>query len=653
MKYESKDLRNSILNMPRVVKQLIVVFVDMFLCCVSVLASFFLRLDAAVVFETITFLPVFLSIILALPVFLFFGLYREIFRFSGLPALISVSKSVFVYSIGYSSIVVLISLDGVPRAIGIIQPILLLIMLSASRLLAGSFLDENSSRLKSKKELSSVLIYGAGVNGRQLADGLSQNTKLKAVGFIDDDKKIQNQVLNGLPIHSPATIPNLLQKDDIQHVFLAITNATQERRNQIIDYLENFNVSVRTLPSFSQLANGKVSISDLRELDINDLLGRKNVSPIQSLMAKDITSKVVLVTGAGGSIGSELCRQIVTLKPKTLILVEQSEFSLYSIHQELEGIKSVEGAEIIPIIASVQDETRMTKIISSWLPTNIFHAAAYKHVPLVEQNLLEGVKNNVFGTLNIVKLAHEFHIENMVLISSDKAVRPTNAMGASKRMSELCLQAMAQENTQTKFSIVRFGNVLDSSGSVVPRFRKQIKHGGPITLTHEDVTRFFMTITEAAQLVIQAAAMADRGEIFVLDMGEPVKIKSLAQKMIQLSGLKVRDVNNLDGDIEISVIGLRPGEKLFEELLIEDNAEPTVHPRIMKGQDEFISWRELKVELQLLMAAVNDHDYEKIREVLCKNVEGYAAERDIHDHLFKQHLAKTSSQLIAPDKPLN
>lgn len=644
MNYETKEFRDFILKLPRVAKQLIVVFLDIILCCVTVLASFILRLDASVVIDKITFLPIFLSITLALPVFLFFGLYKEIFRFTGLPALILVSKSVFVYSLGYSSIVVLINLEGVPRAIGIIQPILLLILIIASRLLAGSLLDENSSRLKAKRELSSVLIYGAGVNGRQLADGLVQNTKLKAVGFIDDDKKIQNQVLNGLPIHSPDSLPTLIQRDDIKHVFLAISNATQERRNEIINKLENFNVSVRTLPSFLQLANGKASVTDLRELDINDLLGRKNVSPIQFLLEKNITSKVVLVTGAGGSIGGELCRQIISLKPKTLILVEQSEFSLYAIHQELEGFNTERDTDIIPIIASVQDEVRMKKIISSWLPNTVFHAAAYKHVPLVEQNLLEGVKNNVFGTLNVVTLADEFHIENMVLISSDKAVRPTNAMGASKRMSELCLQAIAQESKQTNFSIVRFGNVLDSSGSVVPRFREQIRQGGPITLTHEDVTRFFMTIPEAAQLVIQAGAMASRGEIFVLDMGDPVKIKTLAEKMVQLSGLKVRKGSDLVGDIDISIIGLRPGEKLFEELLIEDNAQQTAHPRIMMAQDEAISWCELKAELKSLLSAVDNYDYQKVREVLCKNVEGYVPEKEIYDHLYKQHLANALKQ---------
>ena len=537
MRPKSKELRKFILKLPRFVKQLIVVFVDIIFCVASVIAAYFLRLDAIIALEEISLLPIILSIILALPIFFVFGLYKEVFRFSGLPAVLSVTKSVFVYSIGYSFCIVIVGIEGVPRTIGVIQPILLLLAVNASRLLAASFLDENSTRFQSQRKISPVLIYGACVNGRHLADGLLRDNDFKPVGFIDDDVKIQNQLLHGIQIYAPQALSTFMMRYNIKHVVLAVPNATQKRRNEIINNLKEHRVSVRTLPSFSQLATGNVAVSDLRELDINDLLGRENVKPIQSLLNKNINRKVVLVTGAGGSIGSEICRQIFKLKPKILILVEQNEYSLYSINQELEGLNAEQGLEIIPVIGSVQDKVRMKSIFSAWMIDTIFHAAAYKHVPLVEQNLFEGVKNNIFGTLTIAHLAIEHRVKSMVLVSSDKAVRPTNAMGATKRMSELCLQALNDTSQITIFSMVRFGNVLDSSGSVVPRFRKQIKDGGPITLTHSEITRFFMTIPEAAQLVIQAGALSTGGEIYVLDMGEPVKIKALACKMVQLSGL--------------------------------------------------------------------------------------------------------------------
>ena len=379
------------------------------------------------------------------------------------------------------------------------------------------------------------------------------------------------------------------------------------------------------------LVQGKVNTSDIRELDIDDLLGREIVTPDPILLSKNIVNKVVLVTGAGGSIGSELCRQILALKPSTLLLVELSEAALYVIHEELLNKLNQSNIVLIPLLASVQNSDRMKEIISTWKPETIYHAAAYKHVPLVEHNLVEGIQNNVFGTLTTALEAIEYGVNHFVLISTDKAVRPTNMMGASKRLAEMLLQALAKKTNETKFSMVRFGNVLGSSGSVVPKFRQQIHDGGPVTLTHPEMTRFFMTIPEAAQLVIQAGAMSDGGALFVLDMGEPVRIEDLAKRMIQLSGLKVKDQNNLEGDLEIVITGLRPGEKLYEELLIGDNAQPTDHPRIMKAHEDFLVWEELQIKLQDLVRAIENRDFRALRIVMQELVVQYTPSEEIMD----------------------
>lgn len=417
---------------------------------------------------------------------------------------------------------------------------------------------------------------------------------------------------------------------------------------------------MRTLPSVTDLAQGKVSISDLHELDIDDLLGREPVAPNHILLAKNITGKVVLVTGAGGSIGSELCRQILAANPAKLLLIEQSEFALYAIHQELEeklaGLDVATPPVLVPLLASVQDDDRMREIMSTWHPHTVYHAAAYKHVPLVEHNPAAGIKNNVLGTLRTAQAALDAGVSDFVLISTDKAVRPTNVMGASKRLAEMALQALAasQSATQavaggkvgtggTKFSMVRFGNVLGSSGSVVPKFRQQIRDGGPITLTHPEVTRYFMTIPEAAQLVIQAGAMAKGGDVFVLDMGQPVKIMDLARRMVELSGLTVKDEQHPEGDIEIAVTGLRPGEKLYEELLIGDNPKPTVHPRIMKAHEEFIPWAEFEAKLTALEMALNVNDVGVIRLMMQQLVAGYIPSDDIVDWVYLEQEAEAKA----------
>ena len=468
---------------------------------------------------------------------------------------------------------------------------------------------------------------------------MANSHEMQVAGFLDDDDRLHGHVLNGQPIYNPADLDNLATALNISDVLLAMPSLSRKRRNEILSQIRVARVAVRSLPSVTDLAQGKVSISDLREPDIDDLLGREPVAPNHILLAKSIVGKVVLVTGAGGSIGSELCRQIVDVAPTKLLLIEQSEFALYAIHQELEGRLADRETVLVPLLASVQDVDRMNEIMSTWHPDTVYHAAAYKHVPLVEHTPAAGIKNNVLGTLRTAQAAAHADVSDFVLISTDKAVRPTNVMGASKRLAEMALQALAATGTKTRFSMVRFGNVLGSSGSVVPKFRQQIREGGPITLTHAQVTRYFMTIPEAAQLVIQAGAMAKGGDVFVLDMGEPVRIIDLAQRMVELCGLSVKDAANPDGDIEIEVTGLRPGEKLFEELLIGDNPKPTVHPRIMKAHEEFLPWPEFEVKLNALEVVLNLNDVGVIRLMMQQSVAGYAPRDDIVDWVYLEQEA--------------
>jgi FlaA1/EpsC-like NDP-sugar epimerase len=451
-------------------------------------------------------------------------------------------------------------------------------------------------------------------------------------------------VLNGLKIYDPAAIAALVAKLRVTQVFLAIPSASRSRRNEILELVRVAHVQVRTLPGVLELAQGKVQVSDLKELDIEDLLGRDPVPPNPLMLAKNIKGKVVLVTGAGGSIGSELCRQIMKAGPATLLLVELTEFALYAIEHELQSLvldASMGDIQLVPLLANVRDASRMDEILRTWKPHTLYHAAAYKHVPLVEHNPAEGIKNNVQGTLNVAQLAVKHSVRDFVLISTDKAVRPTNVMGTSKRLAELVLQAQAaavqQPDTATCFSMVRFGNVLGSSGSVVPLFRRQIKDGGPITLTDERITRYFMTIPEAAQLVIQAGAMASGGDVFVLDMGEPVKIIDLAKRMVELSGLALKDEANPNGDIEIQVTGLRPGEKLYEELLIGDNPLPTSHARIMKAHEAFMPWAELQTKLAVLGVALDTNDVPLIRTLLKELVPGYQPDGDVVDWVWTEN----------------
>jgi len=634
-------LATQTLKLPRFAKRFIALILDACLCILAVWFAFYLRIGIWMPLSGVPIIAMGASLLLALPIFIFFGLYRAIFRYSGWPALMTVAKAALVYGIAYGTIFTAVGVEGVPRTVGIIQPLLLFISVGVLRAFArfwlGGISPKNSLVLGM---LPRVLIYGAGAAGRQLAAAMRNSNQVQVVGYLDDDPNLHGGVLNGLVIFKPEELSALVNSLGVTDVLLAIPSASRARRNQVLALISDAKVAVRTLPDLSDLAKGKITASDLRELEVEDLLGRESVRPDASLLKRNINNEVVLVTGAGGSIGSELCRQIIKQNPKTLILFEQSEFALYSIHQEL--IKKIEAMAqdelgqsmslahallptLIPVLGSVRDSELSTKVLDQYQPKTIFHAAAYKHVPLVEDNIAEGVKNNVLGTQTIAKAAIACGVSNFVLISTDKAVRPTNVMGATKRLAEMVLQALANSGlvNHTTFSMVRFVNVLDSSGSVVPLFRKQIKDGGPITVTHPEVTRYFMTIPEAASLVIQAGAMAKGGDVFVLDMGEPVRIMDLARHMIDLSGLEERSIANPEGDIEIEISGLRPGEKLYEELLIGENPQSTEHLLIMKANEQFLPLALLEQKLVDLENLLYAGDAPQIKVALQKLVEGY------------------------------
>jgi FlaA1/EpsC-like NDP-sugar epimerase len=630
-------------SLPRPLKRIVAVAVDGLLCVLSVWMAFNLRYDSLTSWSAMHAIASFVSFALAVTIFTSYGLYRAIFRYAGLPALLAVFKAIVVYGLLYMLILTVISVPGIPRSVGLLQPLLLLIAITLSRVWARVWLGGVYQGLLHRSSLPKVLIYGAGSAGRQLAAALKTSPELVVVGLLDDDERLHGQVLNGLKIYNPSKLLDVVRKLQVNQVFLAIPSVTRARRNEILDLVRAAHVQVRTLPGVMDLAQGRVHVSDVQDLDVEDLLGRDPVAPNPLMMGKNIANKVVMVTGAGGSIGSELCRQIVKASPSALLLVELTEFALYAIHNELEQALAKDGqvsTKLVPLLANVRDEQRMSEIIGTWKPSTIYHAAAYKHVPLVEHNPAEGIKNNVLGTMVTAAQALQHGVSDFVLVSTDKAVRPTNIMGASKRLAEMVLQAQADAllpGNKTRFSMVRFGNVLGSSGSVVPLFRRQIKDGGPITLTDERITRYFMTIPEAAQLVIQAGAMANGGDVFVLDMGEPVKIMDLARRMVELSGLSVRNDDNPEGDIEIAVTGLRPGEKLYEELLIGDNPLPTSHKRIMKAHEEFVPWALLQIKLSELNHALDGNDVPLIRSLLKGLVPGYQPDGEVVDWVWMEN----------------
>jgi len=611
-------------------KRLIAIGVDIALCALTVWIAYCLRLSEWVPMNGRPLVAIVLSVMLAVPVFAAFGLYRIVFRHAGVDTMGSCASACAVYGLGYSAFITAYGFEDVPRTVGLIQPALLFLAVSASRVVAGMMLGDRYRRASSAEPRKRVLVYGAGSAGRQLANAMADSHEMKIVGFLDDDRSLHGSRISRLRVYDPDAMRKHIEDLEITEVLLAIPSAGRARRSQIIDELKTIGVGVRTLPGLLDLAHGVVHASDLREVTITDLLQRDPVPYESKLLAEYIVGNVILVTGAGGSIGSELCRQIMSMNPRQLLLVDASEFALYSIHHEL---AAAGGDRLVPLLASVVDTQRMEAILRTWQPQMIFHAAAFKHVPLVEHNPLEGLKNNVLGTATVARLAARYGVRDFVLVSTDKAVRPTNIMGASKRVAELVLQGLSAtvDPRQTCFSMVRFGNVLGSSGSVVPLFTRQIQMGGPITITHPDITRYFMTIPEAVNLVLHAGAMAMGGEVFVLDMGEPVRIYDMACKMIHLSGLTLRDAGHPDGDIEIQITGLRPGEKLYEELLIGGNPKPTTHPRIMKATEHSLPWDTLEPELDQLSVMIDTGDVVGARALLSKLVVEFAPSSDIVD----------------------
>ena len=615
----------TVLDFPRWGKRLIALILDGCLCVLATWLAFYLRIDQFVGIGDGLLKPSILSMLIAIPVFVVNGLYRAIFRYSDWTALRTVAISISIYGIIYMTIVMVLRIEGTPRTLGIIQPLILFILVSVSRLAVTWTLGESYQRRSGLRNKVAVLVYGAGSSGRQLAESLRHDNEFKMVGFLDDDPALHGRVMRGYRVYSPSDIEAVSSKQDVKFVLLAMPSMSRKRRGEVISDLARLSLTVRTLPAVGDLAHGRVRVDDLRELDIDDLLGRDQVEPDRTLMSRQVAGRCVLISGAGGSIGSELCRQVLSLGPGKLVLVENSEFALFQIHGQLidrlVGGMCRHRVELVPVLCSIDDRSRVKFLLDLHKPDIIFHAAAYKHVPLVEFNPISGVRNNIFGTMAIAQAAAEANVTEFVLVSTDKAVRPTNIMGATKRVSEMILQALdARGDSVTKYSMVRFGNVLESSGSVIPLFKEQIRSGGPVTVTHPEVTRYFMTIPEAAELVIQASGLASGGDVFVLDMGKPVKILELAERMIQLSGLSVKDLNEPDGDIEIEITGLRDGEKLYEELLIGDSVDATGHRRIMSARETFLDWEHLDENLAELGRAVSSNDAQLSREILVRLV---------------------------------
>ena len=631
------SLRSMVLGLPRTAKRAIVMVVDAGLAVFSVWIAFYLRLGY--------FLPVFqerdglslmpaiiVAVVVSIPIFVIFGLYRTIFRYSGAPAVLAVTKAIAVYGIIFATVFTLVGVAGVPRTVGLLQPVVLFLLVALSRFVARFWLGGMYIERLQQGHRPRALIYGAGEAGRELAAALSHSAVTNVVGFLDDDAKLHGSQIRGLPVYDPIRSAHIIAQKRVSEIMLALPRISRRRRSEILQSLRGQNMTVRTLPSYSDLAEGRVTVNDIRELSISDVLGRKTVAPDPVLMQRDIAGKTVLVTGAGGSIGSELCRQIFEQEPKKLVLFDHSEYALYAILHELQQKSATTSTDIDihAILGSVTDKQRVEQLLKNMSPDTAFHTAAYKHVPLVEENMFEGIKNNLFGTLTLSQAAIDAGVKKFVLISTDKAVRPTNIMGASKRLAELVLQASSTTQTKTIFAMVRFGNVLDSSGSVVPLFREQIRAGGPVTVTHKDVTRYFMTISEAAELVIQASAMTkarpksgQAAPVYLLDMGEPIKIYDLARHMIELSGLTIYDAASGDGDIEIQITGLRPGEKLYEELLIGDAASASPHPKIKLADENFVPWAELEKDLTGLRHAIDSMDHQQATGILTKLVDGF------------------------------
>ena len=629
---------------------------DVMMLFFALWASFSMRLGLFYLPDTSELWLFILTPFLAIPIFINLGLYRAIVRYIGFRALWTVIKAVTFYAIIWSSVVFYVGFEGIPRSIALINWLSAILLIGGSRMIVRWwFAGIEIVGPIQKKLKKNVVIYGAGTAGIQLASVLGYSKEFRPVAFLDDKQELHKNTINSLRVYSIKELDKLILNLEVDELFLALPSASHTRRKRVLLQLEKYPVHVRTLPSMSEVADGKIKLEDIKEIDLEDLLGRDPVSPDKALFDACIKNKSVMVTGAGGSIGSELCRQILRSSPSKLILFEQSEYNLYSVEQEfLQLVKKYDcHTQLISILGNVTDEKRVSDVLSHYTVNTIYHAAAYKHVPLVEHNINEGVRVNTIGTYTVAESAMKNNVNTFILISTDKAVRPTNVMGASKRFAELVLQGLATKTSTTKFSMVRFGNVLGSSGSVVPLFREQIKQGGPVTVTHKDIIRYFMTIPEAAQLVIQAGAMGAKGtggDVFVLDMGEPVKISDLATKMIHLMGFTVKDEQTPDGDIEIEYRGLRSGEKLYEELLIGGNPIGTSHLRIMRAEEEAYTWEEMQTFLQRLQIALSQLNCEEVRQLLIEVVKGYQPAGEIKDVLWKEGLNKSNS---APVVELN
>ena len=620
-----------ILNSPRPIKRIISVFLDAVFVLLAFWGALLLRLENTSIFFMTDYWQVALVMIpVSVAIFMNFGLYRAILRYLSAKAIWSI-----VTALSASTACLMISdfffSASIPKSVPVIYFALALMLIGGSRLLLRAIYSSLIGEVK-----QSVIIYGAGSAGRQLAIGLNSGADYRAIAFIDDDTAKQGSIIQGIKVIGIDQLHKVLKKEHVRKILLALPSATRAKRKTILSQLETFGVAVQTIPGIKDVIEGTASSDEIRDVEIEDLLGRDPIAPRSELMQANIYHKVVMVTGAGGSIGSELCRQIIQLHPTKLVLFELSEYGLYAIDRELQELAdSLQvNVEIVPLIGSVQRVNRLENVMKAFNVDTVYHAAAYKHVPLVENNTVEGVRNNIFGTMYCAQAAIAANVDTFVLVSTDKAVRPTNIMGATKRMAELVLQALSKEQSSTRFCMVRFGNVLGSSGSVVPLFRKQIKDGGPITLTHNDITRYFMTIPEAAQLVLQAGAMGKGGDVFVLDMGEPVRIYDLAAKLIRLSGLELKDKHNPHGDIAITTTGLRPGEKLYEELLIGDNVDETSHPRIMTAQELMLSWDELNTIIKQLDRACHEFDHQAIRDLLIDAPTAYKPNDPIVDRLY-------------------
>ncbi len=655
-------LREKLQNLPRRKKRSIQLIVDVLLIWTALWWAFYLRLGSASLIQPFTGHAWLFAIApcLALPLFIRFGMYRAVMRYLGNDALMAIAKAVTLSSLLLALAVYWYGDPPamVPRSMVFNYWLLSLVLIGGLRLLMrqyflGNWYSVALPFINRDDGLTRVAIYGAGSAGNQLLAVLRAGELIRPVAFVDDDSCIANRIISGLRVYKPKHLQQMIDETGASEILLAIPSVSRQRRREILNLLEPYPLRIRSVPNLAELTSGRVRVEDLQEVDIADLLGRDAVEPRADLLERCIRGQVVMVTGAGGSIGAELCRQILGQEPCALILLEHSEYSLYSIHRELEQRIRNESHSVllVPILGSVRSQAHLLDIMRSWHVETVYHAAAYKHVPIVEHNIAEGVLNNVFGTLYAAQAAVQAGVRHFVLISTDKAVRPTNVMGSTKRLAEMVLQALSQEVApvlygdrgcvhhvnKTHFTMVRFGNVLGSSGSVIPLFREQIRRGGPVTVTHPKITRYFMTIPEAAQLVIQAGAMGRGGDVFVLDMGEPVQIVELAEKLVRLSGLTVRDEQHPKGDIAIKFTGLRPGEKLYEELLIGANVTPTDHPMIMSAHEEHLPWDAFCRVLAELAGAVERHDCQRIRQILRRQVSGYNPEGEIVDWVHRQH----------------